>query len=497
MNEVIAHSVTKGDQAQSYVDPISVMPFYAAYGSASIYKMLPDLPIYWSRNRDYYLRRTVLHEVHWSNAVGIAITKQAAKQFNLKSSNDLRRRKLRDIFLQANAGKGWVHFLFQSLRDYLTTDNGSFVEIVRASSASGAKILGIVHLDSWRCTRTGDPETPVIYRDREGVLHELKDYQVFDITDMPDPAESFFGVGLCAASRAYNSIRRFAFINQYLLEKVSGMRPQSLHFITGVTERQLQNAMQTTEAEVRGKGAVAYRGAVMIPFIQRDAISHVEIPVASLPDNFNYDDEESAALLAYANAIGMDIQDLKPLTGQALGTGAQSQVLHDKAGGKGLAAWDQDWEHKVNEWICDPDSSFFFMENDYRDEKQKADIASAWSSTAATLVGKDGVILQPAQAQKLLVSKDVLPPDILDPTRPAVSELSDSDNPDLMSFSNPIVNQAAQAATSVVTPLATGQNPALNPAEAKKMFVALVKHQLKESTNGSQKQTRESLAVGS
>ena len=59
------------------------------------------------------------------------------------------------------------------------------------------------------------------------------------------------------------------------------------------------------------------------------------IPLADFPDNFNRRDELDIAILGYANNLGLDPQDLQPLTGQALGTGAQSQVLNEKAKGKG------------------------------------------------------------------------------------------------------------------------------------------------------------------
>ena len=64
------------------------------------------------------------------------------------------------------------------LRDYLLTDNGAFVEVVRASAASGSRIIGLAHLDSARCTRTADPDVPILYRDRLGKIHEMRWWQV-------------------------------------------------------------------------------------------------------------------------------------------------------------------------------------------------------------------------------------------------------------------------------------------------------------------------------
>jgi hypothetical protein len=125
----------------------------------------------------------------------------------------------------------WTTFLYQHLRDFLTTDNGAFIEIVRATRAAGSRIIGLMHLDSLRCQRTGDPDIPVIYTDRKGREHEMKYHQVMLFADMPDPGATYFGVGYCAASRAYKSIYRMSAIERYGSEKVSGRRPLAIHFV--------------------------------------------------------------------------------------------------------------------------------------------------------------------------------------------------------------------------------------------------------------------------
>lgn len=63
------------------------------------------------------------------------------------------------------------------------------------------------------------------------------------------------------------------------------------------------------------------------------------------------------------------------MTGQALGTGAQSQVLDDKASGKGLQSFFQSFAHAINWWVLPDLTSFIFVEKDYRDRVQKANIA--------------------------------------------------------------------------------------------------------------------------
>ena len=226
-NNFLTQSVTAADYPQVYRDGVirMVVPFWNFTDQARI-TLPPQPPAYWSLQRDMYLRASIHNEAFWAAAVGIALTKMVSLAFEIKSPVTKRARDAQELLLQADTRRvGWVGFLSKNLRDFLTTDNGSFVEIVRASRAYGSRITGLKHLDSLRCTRTGDPEYPVLFRDRMGKMHELRDYQVISLSDMPDPGETWFGVGFCAASRAYSAIYKLATIEWYLREKVGGLHP--------------------------------------------------------------------------------------------------------------------------------------------------------------------------------------------------------------------------------------------------------------------------------
>jgi hypothetical protein len=86
--------------------------------------------------------------------------------------------------------------LNQGLQDYFLTDNGFFIEIDREdNSKPGSRIIGLYHLDSLRCWRTGDPDVPVIYSDLHGQYHFLAWWQVWSIADTPNARNNYFGVG--------------------------------------------------------------------------------------------------------------------------------------------------------------------------------------------------------------------------------------------------------------------------------------------------------------
>ena len=164
--EIIKKSVTK----DGYVDDprAGVINFIVLYWGAEVAGLPPTPPEYWSFTRDFVLRSTILQESMWGDAVGIAVTKMASMSWSVESDVPQRAKRAQDMFVRSLT----VKYLSKHLQDYLCTDNGTFTEIVRATKGAGSRIIGLVHLDSVRCTRTGDIDIPVIYRDKQSREHE-------------------------------------------------------------------------------------------------------------------------------------------------------------------------------------------------------------------------------------------------------------------------------------------------------------------------------------
>lgn len=423
--EVLKKSVTQDDYAK---DPRAgvihmMLPSYP-YGQG-IGQLPPEPPPYWSLNRDVVLRSTLYQEDFWSEAVGIAITKMAALGWEVKSAVPRRATTAQELLNSSN----WSELVTLGLQDFLTTDNGQFIEIVRATKAYGSKIVGLVHLDSLRCMRTGDPEIPVIYRDRLGREHEMKWHQVISFADMPDPGATFFGVGKSAATRSYRQIYKMAGMARYVNEKITGRRPLAIHFVNSVSLQTLESAAKIAESDANQRGVMSYMGAIIVPLIDAEQqVSVATVPLAELPDGWNRKEEFDIALLSYANSIGLDVQDLQPLTGQNLGTGTQSVVLDEKGRGKGLAAWRMGIVYYINE-VLDEETQFAFTELDLRDEKQKAEVSSAWTNVSKNRIS--GGITSADEERQILVDKDLLPKEFEDTTAPPKQEiLSETEKPE-------------------------------------------------------------------
>lgn len=417
----------------------------------------PALDVRWTYPIDRVLRSTFYHESMWASAIAKAISMQAALGFRCEDedASALRIERSQRFFLTANGRQGWVHFLSQHLSDFLLTDNGAFVEIIRDErlkrvggywmrmSSSGAAVKGIRHLSSARCLRTGDPSYPVIYTDLKGRLIALRDIDVMCFSDMPRSDDAYFGVGRCAARRAYKTIYKLAAIENYISEKVSGTRALELHYVSGVSDKTTKSALDTAEAGRLGKGMVQYMGVVLAHVLGDQAVAGYRVPFAEVPDGFDAEKERDNAYIIYANAIGIAVQDLKPLSGQGLGTGAQSKILDQAAEGEGLASWRKQWVHAVNEYLLPERTTFHFDTNDTRDKKEKAELQKIQAETVIAIAGAG--LITPQQGLQKLADDDVMPEEFLGQDGTAATGLTDQE----------------KLAAPATGPASTAQQPAL------------------------------------
>ena len=423
--DVLSKSVTRDDYPKT--PKAGILHFHLPQWS-SLGTIAPDLPPYWSMQRDAVLLGTLFREPVWAAAVSKAINKETAKSWKVESEIDLRAKRAQELFVSFDGNRGWVGGMAKHLQSYLLTGNGAFVEIVRATAAAGARILGLVPLDSLRCLRTGDAAIPVIYRDRKGNEHEMKDYQVFMLSDMPDQSELWYGVGHCAAERAYTKILQMEGLERYLLEKLTGRRPLAVHIINGMRSDTIQGIIQTAQEDAQRKGLSNYMGAAIAGIIDPGATPGlVTIPLAEVPEGFDAEKERAESKLVYADCIGLDPQDLDPrlISRSALG-GAQSVVLAEKV--SGTEAWPKDWGHAVNEYVLDDRTTWTFEERDLRDQLQAAQVTQARAGAVETMVNS-GVITLPQGTQKL-VDWDELPKEFLPVDVTPDEELSDEEKPE-------------------------------------------------------------------
>lgn len=449
-SDIIKNSVTAGDVlAPGSGAGVWAFNFNIFGPMANILGLPAVLPAYWTYQRDMVLRASTLFESFWASAVAIACTKAASMSFEFDGETS-KTRRIQEMMLQWSGPQdGYVPSQERAVHDFSCTCNGEFHEIVRVSNAAGSRLLGLVNLDSMRCQRTGDPEIPVLYRSLDGVLHELHWWQVICMADQPDPGAGWFGVGHCAAERAYKQIFKLAAVEQYVAEKITGSGATEIELVR-VTEQKLKDAKTAAEADKAAKGSVYWQGKILIPVVSDTEINGYRIPLKGLPDGFDRKQELDIAQLAYANALGLVLTDLQPLQGQGLGNGSQSVILEEKASGRGQSARRKQLTHQLNELVCPPDVTVFFMEKDLRDEKTKAEISQIRAETRATQVGSGEITAQ--QSTQMAVDADDAPREFLPSDETPDERLSDEEKPN--TGEAPTGVPAAPVATPVVTPKA-------------------------------------------
>jgi hypothetical protein len=411
-------SVTQGDIWQNAgLGAAGIANFWLGsafgYGPVGESELLPPLPPYWSLARDQVLSTTIDFEDFWAEALGIFITKGASSAFEVDGVSDLSAKRGMELFNDhTNGGQGWTNFVSPGLMDFATTDKGHFIEIDRADNAKpGSKILGLYHLDSLRCYLTGDPDKPVIYWDLHNQYHYLRWWQVYHISDLPNPRNNYFKIGRCAAGRAFRTIRRMVAADIYDYDEMTGRKPNKLLLVQGTTQQQLEGAVSSDRANRAAQPATVHGNAALVAMFAKEGLHVEQIMIREKPKDWDDEKQLEHAAIKYAAALGLDKADLKPFTGRMAGTATQSEVQHNKQEGKGLAVWRNSFQWFMTEHVLPTQASFHWNEYDASAKKAKADLFAAYAGAVQQI--SSGPLLTPEQGIQVMVDEEQLAKEFL------------------------------------------------------------------------------------
>lgn len=272
-------------------------------------------------------------------------------------------------------GEGWGTFYSKFIEDYLTCDNGAFAEVIGMGSKTGpvtGRPLTVAHLDSSRCTRTGNAEYPVLFRDTDGKLYKLHYTRVMFAAQMSSPKKEMLGVGLCCVSRCVNVAQTLLDILTYKQEKL-GSRPHRAILITkgGLDPNDIRSAFQLAESATDSQGFARYSKIVVAgsSSLPESALDIVEL--SELPDGFNEETSTIMGMATIALAFGVDARELFPAM-QSGATRAEALLQHLKQRGKGPGQIIQTTEMLFNQkWL----PSHLVMVFDFQDDAQDRQIA--------------------------------------------------------------------------------------------------------------------------
>ena len=325
------------------------------------------------KRRDIELRKFWPTESLLASALYSSVIRNAGFTFTLEGPDTLVDAS-QSMLNMADRGRGWWSLMLKIGVDLYSQDNGAIIEIIRSRPVEDAPTIGLGHLDSFRCQRTGDPLFPIIYTDRLGKDHLMPHWSVYTLEEFPSPIESMFDAQVCAVSRVLRAAQILRDIAVYKHEKVSGKFNRAVHLVSGVTSRQVTDALEQHLENSDNKGQYRYIQPLILGSIDPNANVGVEtIELASLPDAFDEDTTFRWYVAQIALAFGSDYQDFAPLPGGNLGSGQQSEILHRKTRGKGPGLFMKLIENMMNNTGILPNSVVFsYSEQDVESAQEQA-----------------------------------------------------------------------------------------------------------------------------
>lgn len=465
--QTLTKSVTKGDQTQ-YLGAGVVNFLIPAFGAVPMIGGLPpELPSLnsmtpYSKARDTILVMCPRVEGYWANAQHIAKSKIISRGIQFLSPVTQRIDRMNEMFRTCDGRRGFASFLDRHLSDFLNCSNGAWVEIERVSRNPGAKIVSFNHIDSLRCWRTGDPDTPVIYWDLQGQYHELRWWECFNVTDDEASRAGWWYGGECASERAYQDVRALSAMTKFFDEKITGGGYNKFVFVPGTTVDQIEDAKKTAESNQIAKGILYYNGVLFIPYYGTGESfkDKIEVDTKGMPDGWDREKELDIRLLNYANALGIAPFELDPkLTARgAMGVGQQSQIIDENEKGRGMGSWEKKFLNHINNLITPDATTAMLVTIDLREEKQKAENAKLRAEARAAMRGTlqaPGEIT-PEQSLLMAIESDDVPDEFKDSTTPTDEIITTEEKP---------TNESEQAQSPEAKQSALQSAPVSQPEE--------------------------------
>jgi len=380
--------------------PVNVSPFQ---GGILTFQMASaaDQIVAWGKNtnkRDQQLREFWPTESFLAGAVVTVSFRNAGVDWEIRGASERVNHAVTDMLKSAIAGDkvGWTEFAKKFSQDLYTCDNGAFIELIRDPGMDAnsrfkgelAPVLGIAHLDSGACTRTGNIETPVLYEDRDGQFHKMQWFEVISFSEFPSAIERMNGVGYCAVTRALRLAQIMRSISLFKDEEVSGRNVKKINIVGGVGRTQIEDAIKVTTEKANNQGNARFiEHSILASLDPEKPVSLVTVDLASLPEGFNYDQEMQWYVAGLALDFGVDYQEFAPLPGGAIGSSSQSTVLDRKSSGKGPRNWmDSISESFKNYGVLPRNCDMIFNDKNEMEEMERQAVRTKASEEAAIIV---------------------------------------------------------------------------------------------------------------
>lgn len=344
---------------------------------------------WWSPRRDKDLRVFPLGSDHLSGTLYAITARLSTIPFKIVPRDPTIDRHVRVAeFIQdslenwTDFGKGWNHGYNCFIYDLLNQDNGGFLEVLGKGNPAGpieGLPYGINHLDAALCTRTRNPEYPVVYTNTKGDKYMLHYTRVIEASSMPSADIEMNSIGFCATSRAINTAQHLIDISVYEQEKLGSRPLRGMLIGSGVSSRDLAQAMYSAESQMDNQSLSRFAKMILLGSTNQQ-ISVDLLDFAKIPDGYDKDSSTKLGMAAIALAFGVDLRELWPATITGA-TKADASLQHMKARGKAIGEILQITKRKFEQKFLPP---YLTLVHDYTDDEEDMAQASIMGERATS-----------------------------------------------------------------------------------------------------------------
>lgn len=349
----------------------------------------PDLLPAWGTfacDRALRLLDSMQFNALWSGARNVYIDKILSTPSEISGGRNLTYNWQDIFYFNSEFGEGYDFMMTKVLIDFLTLNRGAFIEKVSYGNSDtpikdGAAIVGLNHLDAMRIVMTGNREYPYIYySEYTGEYHRMHYTRILRLVHKPSPMTTMFGMGKSALYDAMSVANAQILLGKAQNEMLSDSPPAGLIVFNNIKGEDVTNAMMQFAAENKRDGMTTYRAPLHLESKNPAEPATVEfIPLRTMPVDFDLEKYEKVHVNLLALTMGLDPQDIWPLSSHSMGSGAQSTILEQKTRGKGpgyvLALLERMWNSVLPRSL-----EFKYKAANSQQGKEEADIAAAWST---------------------------------------------------------------------------------------------------------------------
>lgn len=346
-----------------------------------------DEPSYWSPYRDIWLKNFYRENDPIKIAVGTFVDKAVTIPVHIHAKDRSVKKHIRDsaqledaLVNQSGLFKGFEVEFSKFIIDFLTCDNGGHMLVMGDGPALGpivGQATGLLHLDSSRCWRTGNPIYPIAYTHKTGKVYALHFTRVISLSKLPDSDVTLNDVGLCPVSCCLSSAKELRDVHILSSEKM-GSRPQRRVFYVkkGATIDQLNSAVNFAESKLDAQGLKLFaRTLLLAPKVAGQELELDTLDLTNTHDGFDRMDVTVIDMASVAASFGLSLFDLAISFGIAGQTRATAEVQDRQGRGKGVGQLLEAVIKQLNRKYL---PKHLYAAFDNQDDAQDAEQASIW-----------------------------------------------------------------------------------------------------------------------